>query len=415
MIKNLRKKFIIVAMSSTFLVLVVIMGIMNISNYVRMIEKADNMIKILDDNDGKFPAVMPENNTKPLEDKRDGDITHFDDFSPETPFEIRYFTVTLNNDGKVTDSDTGKIAAITSEQAQKYAKEVYKSKEKGFKNIYRYNVIKNQNNIDVIFVDCRKEILDCRNVLWISIRVSALGLIAVFVLVLIFSKMVFRPVAKTYEKQKRFITDASHELKTPLTIIDANTEVMEMERGENQWSKSTKKQVERLSYLVEQLVVLNRLDEGNYTGEKTEFSISDAVFDSINPFEIIAEKEEKRLIMHIAENLNYKGDECMIRQLSSILLDNALKYSKDKGIIEVALYQKGRKIIFEVYNETGQVEQGNNNILFERFYRTDRSRNSKTGGTGIGLSIAKGIVEAQKGKINAFSKDGKSLNVVVEL
>ncbi len=415
MIKNLRKKFIIVAMSSTLLVLVVIMGIMNLSNYIRMIDKADNLIKILDDNGGEFPSIMPENNTKPLRNEEKMEENPFEDFSVETPFEIRYFTVSMDNNGNVISSDTGKIAAISSEQAKKYAKEVYQSKDKGFKDIYRYNVIKSGSVTEVIFVDCRKEILDCRNVLWTSIRVSALGIIAVFILVLIFSKMVFRPVAKTYEKQKRFITDASHELKTPLTIIDANTEVMEMEQGENQWSKSTKKQVERLSYLVEQLVTLNRLDEGSYTGEKVEFSVSDAVYDSVSPFKIIAENEGKKLIVHIADNLNLKGDEKSIRQLISILMDNAMKYSIDGGIVELALYQKGKKIILEVFNEADGLKKGNNNILFERFYRMDTSRNSKTGGTGIGLSIAKGIVEKQKGKITAFSKDGSSLNVIVEL
>lgn len=415
MIKNLRKKFIIVAMSSTLLVLVVIMGIMNLSNYIRMIDKADNLIKILDDNGGEFPSIMPENNTKPLRNEEKMEENPFEDFSVETPFEIRYFTVSMDNNGNVISSDTGKIAAISSEQAKKYAKEVYQSKDKGFKDIYRYNVIKSGSVTEVIFVDCRKEILDCRNVLWTSIRVSALGIIAVFILVLIFSKMVFRPVAKTYEKQKRFITDASHELKTPLTIIDANTEVMEMEQGENQWSKSTKKQVERLSYLVEQLVTLNRLDEGSYTGEKVEFSVSDAVYDSVSPFKIIAENEGKKLIVHIADNLNLKGDEKSIRELISILMDNAMKYSIDGGIVELALYQKGKKIILEVFNEADGLKKGNNNILFERFYRMDTSRNSKTGGTGIGLSIAKGIVEKQKGKITAFSKDGSSLNVIVEL
>ena len=204
-------------------------------------------------------------------------------------------------------------------------------------------------------------------------------------------------------------------MKTPLTIIDANTEVMEMECGENQWSKSTKNQVERLTYLVGQLVTLTRLDEGSENTEKVEFSLSDAVYDVVYPFEVVIDNEEKTLIQNIDENIKFKGDEKSIRQLISILMDNAVKYSSEHGIIKVSLNERGKKIVLEVFNETEAVEKGSNNVLFERFYRTDKSRNSQTGGTGIGLSIAKGIVQNHKGKINAFSDDGKSLRITVEL
>lgn len=449
MIKGLRKKFVIVAMSSTIVVLTIIMGIMNVSNYLRMVEKADRTLSLLVENDGKFPEMLPndkkQNNNSNVNNAADSinsdnidtgsnrnnlksaDSSNKDikkapnfkkqhnDFSVETPFETRYFTVTMDNDGNVKSTDTGRIAAISSDEAEIYGKKVYGNSGNGFQDIYRYNVSKESGIITVTFVDCRKEIMDFRNVLYTSLQVSALGVIAVFILVLIFSKIVFKPVAESYEKQKRFITDASHELKTPLTIIDANTEVMEMECGENQWSKSTKNQVERLTYLVGQLVTLTKLDEGSDNLEKTEFSLSDAAYDIVYPFETVVSNGEKTLILNIADNIKYKGDEKAIRQLISILMDNAVKYSSDNGIIRVNLSEKGKKIILSVFNETDSVEKGKNDILFERFYRTDKSRNSKTGGTGIGLSIAKGIVQNHKGKINAFSEDGKSLQITVEL
>lgn len=439
MIKSLRRKFIIVAMSSTIVVLMIIMGIMNVSNYTRMVEKADRTLELLVENDGKFPDMIgkdgPGQNGNTNNDNADiggnqanekssdnKDMSNqppdmknqHNDFSVETPFETRYFTVILDSSGNVKTTDTGKIAAITSDEAKEYAKKVYKNSGNGFEGIYRYNVSKEDGTIVVTFIDCRKEISDFRNVLSTSLKVSALGVIAVLILVLIFSKIVFKPVAESYEKQKRFITDASHELKTPLTIIDANTEVMEMECGENQWSKSTKNQIERLTYLVGQLVTLTRLDEGSENTEKTDFSLSDAVYDVVYPFQVVIDNREKTLIQNIDENIKFKGDEKSIRQLISILMDNAVKYSSEHGIIKVSLSEKGRRIILEVFNETDTVEKGNNNVLFERFYRTDKSRNSQTGGTGIGLSIAKGIVQNHKGKINAFSDDGKSLRITVE-
>lgn len=248
-----------------------------------------------------------------------------------------------------------------------------------------------------------------------SVSVSLLGFIAVTILVIIFSKMVFRPVAESYEKQKQFITDASHEIKTPLTIIDANIEVLEMENGENQWTKSTKNQVKRLASLTQQLIVLSKLDEEKGVSEKLEFSLSDAVLETVQSFEALAKTQKKQLDFQIEEGIRLFGDEKSIRQMIGILMDNALKYSIYEGGIRVQLKRKGRKIQLEVLNQTENISQGKQDILFERFYRMDTSRNSETGGSGIGLSVAKAIVLSQGGKINAYSADGNSLTLEVIL
>ena len=257
---------------------------------------------------------------------------------------------------------------------------------------------------------------DCTwTVLVTTISVSLLGLAAVFVLVVIFSRMVFRPVEESIQKQKRFITDASHELKTPLTIIDANTEVMEMESGESQWTKSTRKQIQRLSGLVQQLVTLSRLDEEKGPEEKCEFNLSEAVSECVQPYESLAQTREKNLTLNIEEDITYTGDERSIRQLAGILMDNAVKYSSENGNITLTLKKKGKKIFLEVYNDADDLPQGKLDVLFERFYRLDSSRNSGTGGSGIGLSVAKAIVQAHKGKITAENKNGRGLTITVIL
>ena len=434
MIRNLRKKFILVAMLSTLVVLAAIMGVVNISNYKEVLDRADEMTTLLEKNDGKFPEEQkadgeevpqkPDGNTEddmtgenknqqePPE-KPENDKEHF---SVETPFETRYFTVTMDEDGEITDCDLDQIAAVDEATAEEYAKNVSeKSKATGFMGIYRYRVTKTEDGTKYVFLDCRREISNFQTVLITTVSVSGLGLAAVFVLVVIFSRMVFRPVEESIQKQKRFITDASHELKTPLTIIDANTEVMEMESGQSQWTKSTRKQIQRLTGLVQQLVTLSRLDEEKGLQDIAEFDLSEAVSESVQPYEALAQTKEKNLTLNIEGSLMYTGDEKSIRQLSGILMDNAVKYSSEKGNIALTLKKKGKKILLEVYNDADGLPQGKLDVLFERFYRLDSSRNSGTGGSGIGLSVAKAIVQAHKGKITAENKTGNGLTITVLL
>lgn len=414
MIKSLRKRFIMVAMCSIFLVLAVIMGTVNIVNYYRMMSRADNMTATLAENDGRFAGVSGDDIGKRKMDS--GRNMRRNDLSPETPYETRFFSVKLDREGTVLFSDVDKIAAISTTDAEEYAIKVFQGRSsKGFEDIYRYRMVDSGTDILIIFLNCGRELSMFQSSLLTSVSVSVLGFIAVTVLVIVFSKIVFRPVAESYEKQKQFITDASHEIKTPLTIIDANIEVLEMENGENQWTKSTKNQIKRLASLTQQLITLSRLDEERKMLEKSEFSLSDAVSETVQSFEALAKAQNKQLDIQIEDGIHFFGDEKSIRQMTGILMDNALKYSLREGSICVLLKRKGRKIQLEVFNQTEDIPKGKHDILFERFYRMDTSRNSETGGSGIGLSVARAIVLSHGGKINAYSADGKSLTVVVTL
>lgn len=406
-------------MLSTMLVLTAIMGVVNFSNYREMLDRADEMTALLEQNDGKFPeepSWHEQDDTETPPAKLENDEKDKSRFSVETPFETRYFTVTVDENGEVTDCDLDRIAAVDEETAEEYTQTAQqKNKTTGFQGIYRYRVTETEDGAKYVFLDCRREISNFRTVLVTTISVSLLGLAAVFVLVVIFSRMVFRPVEESIQKQKRFITDASHELKTPLTIIDANIEVMEMESGESQWTKSTRKQIQRLSGLVQQLVTLSRLDEEKGLEEKCEFNLSEAVSECVQPYESLAQTREKNLTLNIEEDITYTGDERSIRQLAGILMDNAVKYSSENGNITLTLKKKGKKIFLEVYNDADDLPQGKLDVLFERFYRLDSSRNSGTGGSGIGLSMAKAIVQAHKGKITAENKNGRGLTITVIL
>jgi signal transduction histidine kinase len=213
-----------------------------------------------------------------------------------------------------------------------------------------------------------------------------------------------KPVAESYRKQKQFITDAGHEIKTPLTVIGANTELIEMLSGESEWTKGIKEQIERLKNLTEKLIFLAKTEEQTNIS-MFEFSLTDAVRETIQSFAAVAASRNISLTTDIQNDLCYIGNEEMIRQLVSLLTDNALKYT-DGDTVAVTLRAENGKRILETRNRASYMRDGSLNGVFERFARGDSSRNSQTGGHGIGLSVSKAIVEAHKGKIKGECRSG---------
>lgn len=429
MIKKLQRRFIMVAMSSIFAVLIVLIGALNVVSYINLVDKADAILDVLVENDARFPKMigMPEKVLEETEEVRK--IPPVDEYkgkfdakvrpdwmTVETPYETRFFSVKIDEDGTVHTVDTGKIAAIDTKTAITYAEQIYeKGKERGFIDVYRYRMVEKDAEYMIIFVDRSRESASFHMLMKTSVLLSVVGMLAVFSLVYIFSKKVFQPVEISYQKQKRFITDASHELKTPITIISANVELLEMEFEENAWTKSIQNQVQRLTSLTEQMVMLSRMDEEGAEKNFTRFALSEAIADTVDGFIPLAKAQEKELQIKIEEGLFLEGDEKQIRQMISLLLDNAVKYSSEKGKISISMNQKGKQCQIVVWNTVDEIAVGNLDVLFERFYRLDSSRNSQTGGSGIGLSIVKAIVERHGGKICAKSEDGKSLKIEIIL
>lgn len=420
MLNKLRRKFIAIAMLSVSIVLIAIVGTINIANYITTNQALDARLALIADNGGTFPDMTPGDSGKKLEPKTDQPPAMNDlqkhGISQESPFDTRYFTVTIASDGTVGSVDTGKIASISAGTAEEYAAELWKKgKKKGLFADYKYLATDSDGTTMYVFLNCQREISTIRTYVLTSAGTGALGLVIVFVMIYFFSGKVLKPVSESYEKQKRFITDASHEIKTPLTIIDANTEVIEMMEGENEWTQSTRKQIARLTSLTEKLVFLSRMDEEGTKLEKVSFSLSDAVLDTAEGFRSVAKTKGKQFEINVAEHVEYIGDEKNIRQMISLLLDNAMKYSSEQGIIRIALKTSGKNKIITVWNTTDQIEKGKLDMLFERFYRMDASHNSRTGGFGIGLSVVYAVVKAHKGKITAKSEDGKSILFTVAL
>ncbi len=261
------------------------------------------------------------------------------------------------------------------------------------------------------FLDCTRELKDFNTFVFLSVGTSFAGILVVYLLIRIFSNIALRPAAQSYERQKSFVTDAGHELKTPLAIIAANADILELENGESEWIDSIRVQTERMKKLTERLVYLSKMQEGASVLKKTELNFSDLVYEAAEPYLAPAMANNRTLNININEDSYINGNEDAICQLVSILLDNAIKYSNDGGIIGVNISTDGKRVMLTVFNTVDKIEPGEHNRFFDRFYRADESRNSKTGGSGIGLSVAKEIVASHGGSISAYSRDDKSIEL----
>ena len=439
MIRKLRLKFIFVSMLSVTIVMVLLIGVINIMNYRSVVNSADRILAMLTDGGGRFPGIINRSQETDSNRTRTGNrrssrdpedflrwMTRFssedNENNPELRYESRFFSVTLTLDGEIKSTRTDRISAVDSEDAAEMAKEIYNSGNvAGFKGDYRFRKTVNPNNntILIIFYDCGRSLSNVRSFLFISIAISVICLLLVYILIAISSKAVIRPAADAYEKQRQFITDAGHELKTPLAIINADADVLEMELGgdeedsSNEWLADIRKQTARLTELTGSLIYLAKTEEGTKEAFTfVDFPVSDVIAQEVDSFKGPAQAAGKTIDAKIEENLSMNGDQKAIRQLVDIFLDNAVKYSPEGGTITVKLKKSGRYIGLSVTNSTKTpVTKENIKHMFDRFYRTDESRNSETGGYGIGLSIAKSIVEVHKGKISANAPESDKLTM----
>ncbi|MBQ7377829.1 MAG: HAMP domain-containing histidine kinase [Clostridia bacterium] len=403
MIKKLRRKFIEVTMISVFIVLFVMMFAINLASFRSLNEQIDNRLAFLCDIGGKEAELGPEVI----------DILKKHELSSESVFDMRYFTVFFSEDEGESYAQFGRDDPVREEDAISMALAVKDGEQSDFYEGYKYTVTVRDGGELYIFLDCSRELNSFYTFLTSSFIISMISLLLVFVLVCFFARVVMSPIAETYRKQRRFITDAGHELKTPLTIIRADAEVIEMENGESEWTESIKKQTERLTELTEKLVLLSRMEESEGKLPMAELCLSELLTEAAESFHPVANARGIAFTAEIAPEVHMLGDAASLSRLIALLLDNAFKYTD--GEVCLALTESGRTRRITVKNTVSEIEVGNHDQLFERFYRADASRNSEQGGHGIGLAVAAAIVRTHKGKITARSEDGRSLTVSVLL
>lgn len=426
MIRKLRIKFIVIALSASLVILFGILGSINIANAVNVAVEGDKIMVLLLRNDGSFYKKKDSNaSTNPPFDNENGQPSNNssptldtppDGFSQETPFSTRFFTVTFKTDGEITVS-TDKIVSYSDEDAVALATELKESgKTKGYYNDYLYeSKVTDDGSTLYVFIDRQNERKNARTFFIYSL-LGALGGFALFaILIIIGSYFALKPAIESEKKQKMFITDSSHSLKTPLAIIQADNEVIEAENGSSQWTTSISSQVNHMSELVNKMVFLSRLDEGQKAKDRSQIDAAALLKEAAGDFESVFLQKHIEFSVNVKDSLPIFIDQKTLYELFNIFLENASKYTPQNGWMKVMAYRKGKQAIITFSNNIDYAFEGDANKLFDRFYRIDASRNSKTGGTGLGLSIAQAIVANEKGKLKATIVSNESILFEIKL
>ena len=326
-------------------------------------------------------------------------------YSVQTQYAGHFYHIAVDADGKVSLIESDSLF----EELEQLAESVIDTgKSSGTFNDYRYLVKENGQVTDVFVLDCLTEHQQEERLLLISAVVGTGGILVFFVFVFMMSRRIIIPLKENMEKQKRFITDAGHELKTPLSVIGTNMDILSMDLGENEWVDGTIQQVKKLRKLVGNLISLARMDEDSTVIVLSPFDVSSAAMESAEPFCVAASQAGGQMITDIQDGLTARGDEASVRQLFTILCDNAVKYSTSQTPIRVRLFQDGKRICFETENSWNRdIAPEKLDSVFDRFYRGDTSRDRRSGknGYGLGLSIAKGIASKNQLQLQVMEKD----------
>lgn len=410
MLKVLKRRFIILAVSLMTLTLTIAFSAVNIGVRAAITSNTDELIELLYESGGRFSIFKHSDSV--FKNERNNNIMR-----PETPFETRYYVVYIDQNNTIYQADYSHIALSNLEAINSQIVSIaLGGKQRGYYDNYRYGVYETDDGQMIIGIDCSKDLSTANTLTMITFITIISCIIIVMILLIIFSGRVLKPFEENREKQRRFITDAGHELKTPIAIIRSNTEVMEMIDGESKWLKNIKQQTDRMGKLVKDLIELSKMDEQTLSEkEKQRLILSEIVFNSAESFRVVAESKGITLTTDIKPDVAVMGDLEDIVRVIGILIDNAVKYTDDRKKIEVALKTKGKKAILTVSNTCSGLNREEIDKFFDRFYRSDESRSSEKAGYGIGLSMAQMIVQNHKGKISASYSEDEVIIFTVEM
>ena len=427
MIKRLRLRMTVLVIAVLILVSVGIVLAVHLSNEHNIAAQAESSLAVLaDDNrpdgpngdDSTEPPAGRGETPPPKPDKEDRGGPNGRRGGRDQSFEIRNgrdaaaaglgnsYTILLNEDNSVASWTSERTDLYSDEQVSAMAESILaEGKSSGKIGTQFYRVSESDGQKKLLVLDARLDFLSASSTLRSVILITSAACLLLSLLAALLIQRMVRPVEDAFTRQKQFVSDASHELKTPLAVISANAEVLEQDIGENEYLGYIRSEVKRTDSLVRNLLTLARLDRGGSQAEMKPFDLSHALLDVVLPFESTVYEAGKNLETDIPDGITCTGNEEMIKQLAVILLSNALKYSDAGGRIRISLSSKGKQREIRVFNTGEPIAPEDREKIFDRFWRADAAHNRETGGHGLGLAIARSIVEAHKGKISVESAE----------
>ena len=389
-------------------VLLVVLVAVNVVNYRQTVNQVDRLTTMLVNNDGTFPDA-PEGGMAPKEHPEHG-MPKGMEFRKDDQMATRYAVVRVAND-TVQSVDRTHLVSLDEEALKELGLRIAQgTSTKGWEGSLRYQVAKTDAGTMVVLVDANKETQQISRLMMVTGAVFVLCLAVVYVLVRIVSKRAIRPFVENVERQQQFIANASHEIKTPLAVLSANTDLLAMMGTEAKFVDSNKRQIKRLNSLVEQMLILSRYDEGEAAATKEEVdlvAVTKAIVEEILP--VLNEKGLQVEFTGEAQTIITTNKSAMM-ELIRILLDNAMKYTVGEPVITI----EAKRNQLAIGNETEPMTKEQVSQIFDRFYRVDSSRNRTTGGSGLGLSIAQKIAETNNVQLTAELTSETQIRFVIE-
>lgn len=404
MIRSLQKRFVFAAMLAVTALLLVMLGAVNIANIITEYGNISERLQLIADTEGD-PKNLDDASDAPGNDPGGpSDFGLKPKGAQDVMLSATYFIVRYDTSGSMVYADTGHMASLSDDEMNELADRAYgSSSESGRigRFIYLSQDSEQARGTTIAFLDITDEIYSCIRIGFISLAAGLLCWLLMLALMILLSKKAIRPVAESLEKQKQFITNAGHEIKTPLAIIRANADALELYQGESKWSANIRQQTVRLDGLMKNLLFLARMDESTSNMIFSRFDLSSLTAQAAEQFEEPARSRGLTIKASLQPGLTIEADREQVTQLLSILIDNASKYARTDTDIDISLERDGRYSVLTISNLCEKLPEAPQEQLFERFYRADSARTQKSGGYGIGLSAARQIAAANKAEIRA--------------
>ncbi|MBQ9307675.1 MAG: HAMP domain-containing histidine kinase [Clostridia bacterium] len=441
MIQHLRRKVTCLVLAGLFVIVCLFVGSINLLNYRQLLSRADSTLELLKANQGSRPTMpldgpqglertergreasgetpppKPEGESSPAANRPPDRMSAQPPSSRESIAGLsNFYTITLADDGTVVSWSSDREDLYTDAQVTALAQSALAGGRKQGRVGSQFYVLWATGEGEMLIVlDERLEMEAAKSLLWTTSLLGLLVYLLLAVSAFFLIKRLFVPAEEAAKKQKQFVWDASHELKTPIAVISANAEVLEREIGKNEWLGYIRSELDRTTELVQSLLELARSEQTGRQEEKQNFDLSRAVMSVALPFESTVFESGKTMVTEVEEGIRYTGIERMISQLTVILLSNAVKYAGDHGVITLSLQKKGRNRILSVHNTGSYIAPEDARRIFDRFYRVDAARSREIEGYGLGLAIAQNIAQAHGGKIQVESSIETGTRFIVTL